>query len=54
MEFPVYFNIIMQIQYLPVHDFLFIAAVEPFGIVLKEAAALEGNGVTHCPSPLCS
>jgi len=54
MEFPVYFNIIMQMQYLPVHDFLFIAAVEPFGIVLKEAPALGINRVTHCPSLLCS
>jgi len=46
MEFPVSFNIIMQMQYLPVHDFLFIAAVKPFGIVLKEAPALGRNSDT--------
>jgi hypothetical protein len=46
MEFPVYFNIIVQTQYFPVHDFLLYAAVGPFGIVLKEAPALEGNSDT--------
>jgi len=54
MGFAVYLNIIMQTQYLPVHDFLLYAAMESFGIVLKEALALEGNRVTHCPSLLCS
>jgi len=37
----------MQTQYLPIHNFLFYAVVEPFGIVLKEAPALDGNRVTQ-------